>query len=457
MLIVMSSENRDGKPTCVSLFAGAGGLDLGLESAGFESVFVNELEETFHRTLVVNKALGNLTPKDALEYLEKELQLRCWKNLSATEIVAIKKRVLTDSRKPFLSNAYLHQGDVRELKGSFILDKSGLTVGELDLLAGGPPCQPFSRAGKRETVGIADGRLFLEMTRLTTELKPRFVMFENVKGLAQSKTEVENYTCDDCNKKGVLPLLMRDNENPKSCLCGSKNISTWTSQNRGGSLEMIEEEFLRIGYSVKWQLLNAVNYGAPQLRERIILIASRDSEEFDFPIATHGKNPEQVLELFNPNELKPWETMISALKEEKNWKKLNKNSVLWVKNVVRPHDEPVTWNIDRPSPTIGAHQAAKLAMAPNGVPEEQLVRQQWHVLGKRQGDTPQVDVEHTMLTDVELQLLQTFPKYWFVVGTRMERAFQIGNAVPVVLAGAVGMQLLRTKEQKGSKVANTAH
>jgi DNA (cytosine-5)-methyltransferase 1 len=220
---------------------------------------------------------------------------------------------------------------------------------------------------------------------------------------------------------------------------------------------MIEEEFLRIGYSVKWQLLNAVNYGAPQLRERIILIASRDSEEFDFPIATHGKNPEQVLELFNPNELKPWETMISALKEEKNWKKLNKNSVLWVKNVVRPHDEAVTWSIDRPSPTIGAHQAAKLAMAPNGVPEEQLVRQQWHVLGKRQGDTPQVDVEHTMLTDVELQLLQTFPKYWFVVGTRMERAFQIGNAVPVALAGAVGMQILKSIKQKGSKVANAAY
>jgi DNA (cytosine-5)-methyltransferase 1 len=96
-------------------------------------------------------------------------------------------------------------------------------------------------------------------------------------------------------------------------------------------------------------------------------------------------------------------------------------------------------------------------MAPNGVPEEQLVRQQWHVLGKRQGDTPQVEVEHTMLTDVELQLLQTFPKYWFVVGTRMERAFQIGNAVPVALAGAVGMQILKSIEQKGSKVANAAY
>jgi DNA (cytosine-5)-methyltransferase 1 len=67
MLIVMSRQNRDGKPTCVSLFAGAGGLDLGLEGAGFESVFVNELEETFHRTLVVNKALGSLKPVDSMD------------------------------------------------------------------------------------------------------------------------------------------------------------------------------------------------------------------------------------------------------------------------------------------------------------------------------------------------------------------------------------------------------
>lgn len=456
MLKLVNVENTHNKPTCVSLFAGAGGLDLGLEMAGFESVFVNELEETFHRTLVVNKELGAMSKNEAVAYLERELQRRCWKNLSSTEIAEIKKRVLSENRGRYLANAYLHQGDVRELKGSYILEKSGLKVGELDLLAGGPPCQPFSRAGKRETVGIADGRLFLEMTRLAAELKPRFVMFENVKGLAQSKTEVENYACEKCQRKAVLPLLMRDNKNPKKCLCGSKKISTWISHNRGGSLEMIEEEFLRIGYSVKWQLLNAVNYGAPQMRERIILVASRDSENFEFPAATHGKSPEQVLELFNPHELKSWETMKNALKEEKNWKKLSNESVLWVKNVVRPHDEPVTWTIDRPSPTIGAHQAAKLAIAPYGVPEEQLKRQQWHVLGKRQGDSPQVEVDHKMLTDVELQLLQTFPRYWLVVGTRMERAFQIGNAVPVALAAAVGKQLMHTIKKKDSKIENTA-
>jgi len=118
-------------------------------------------------------------------------------------------------------------------------------------------------------------------------------------------------------------------------------------------------------------------------------------------------------------------------------------AVLWVKNVVRPHDEPVTWTLRRAAPTIGAHQAAKLAIAPKGVPEAQLRRQQWHVLGKRQGDTPPVPVVHEYLSDEELLRLQTFPENWYLFGTRMQRAFQIGNAVPPMLAQAVGEEILR--------------
>jgi DNA (cytosine-5)-methyltransferase 1 len=116
----------------------------------------------------------------------------------------------------------------------------------------------------------------------------------------------------------------------------------------------------------------------------------------------------------------------------------DRQAVLWVKNVVRPHDEPVTWTLHRPAPTIGAHQAAKLAIAPFGVPEAQLSRQQWHVLGRRQGDSPPVPVEHAYLSDEELLVFQGFPRSWYLHGTRMQRAFQIGNAVPPLLARAVG-------------------
>jgi DNA (cytosine-5)-methyltransferase 1 len=133
-----------------------------------------------------------------------------------------------------------------------------------------------------------------------------------------------------------------------------------------------------------------------------------------------------------------------------------KRAVLWVKNVVRPHAEAVTWSLDRPSPTVGAHQAAKLALAPEGVPEEQLARQQWHTKGRRQRDLPPVDVEHNMLSDEELLLLQTFPRSWYLSGTRMQRAFQIGNAVPPQLACALGKALLGVNRHTHSEIFENA-
>jgi DNA (cytosine-5)-methyltransferase 1 len=89
-----------------------------------------------------------------------------------------------------------------------------------------------------------------------------------------------------------------------------------------------------------------------------------------------------------------------------------------------------------------------------GVPAEQLARQQWHVLGKRQGDTAPVFVEHEYLTDEELLRLQTFPLSWYLHGTRMQRAFQIGNAVPPVLARAVGGAVYSAAMGSGTFVEN---
>ena len=147
-----------------------------------------------------------------------------------------------------------------------------------------------------------------------------------------------------------------------------------------------------------------------------------------------------------------WEALFSSSNPDHYWPLDPNVAVLWVKNVVRPHDEPVTWTLLRPSPTIGAHQSAKLAIAPFGVPPEQLARQQWHLLGRRQGDTQPVPVVHTYLSDTDLLVLQTFPSFWFVAGTRMERAFQIGNAVPPLLAEKVGSALLNI--QKSTEATN---
>ncbi len=334
------------------------------------------------------------------------------------------------------------------------------SVGELTLVAGGPPCQPFSRAGKRETLEIADGRLFAEFVRIVADTRPRWFLFENVKGLAQSKTTVPFYHCKVCKTDTLVPFDSRKSaldgsiKSFKCSKCGNGGTEIATRETRGGSLEIILAEFEAIGYRCHHKILNSSHFGVPQSRERLFIVGSRDNEPFTFPSPTHFDPMERQNKDHRKNQLSllPEEpTLMPRLTVEdvlwqnghRQFGKLDyEKAVLWVKNVVRPHDEPVCWSLNRPSPTIGAHQAAKLAIAPDGVPAEALLRQQWHTLGRRQSDLPPVYVKHAMLSDEELSLLQTFPASWFLYGTRMERAFQIGNAVPPTLAMHVGRAIL---------------
>jgi DNA (cytosine-5)-methyltransferase 1 len=236
---------------------------------------------------------------------------------------------------------------------------------------------------------------------------------------------------------------------------------------RGGSLDIILNEFRRIGYQCHHMLLNAADFGVPQSRERLFIVGSRDGEAFEWPAPTH-RSQKQLTQLdSDPNQgqmdllsqahdhfpLKPWATVRDTLWKNGHpeFKQLDPTkAVIWVKNVVRPHDEPVYWTLDRPAPTVGAHQAAKLCIAPEGVPAEQLARQQWHTRGHRQKDLPPVHFKHAYLSDIELLALQTFPVGWYLYGTRMERAFQIGNAVPPKLAQAVGRALLKACKNNGT-------
>ncbi len=121
----------------VELFSGAGGLALGIARAGFEHLAVVELDQSAYNTMKENKS----------------------------------------RRVPFMSNWPIYREDVREFD-------YGLVNGEVDLLAGGVPCQPFSIGGKHK--GHEDARnMFPEMARAIRILKPRAVIVENVRGLAR--------------------------------------------------------------------------------------------------------------------------------------------------------------------------------------------------------------------------------------------------------------------------------
>lgn len=459
-------------PKLISLFTGAGGLDLGLEDAGFETVAANEIEPPACETLRANKVRQHLQKRQFDTWFDQQVQQRCYANADPSEIERQRIRLRSNPFKTsYLSHAEILEGDIRAISTEMFLTAAKVKIGELDLIAGGPPCQPFSRAGKRQTVECETGRLFLEFVRLVNDARPRWFLFENVKGLVISKTEVLDIKCAACRKTHPASFAKRQevvaspNDAAVCPVCGSTEAEFVWRLDRGGSLEIILNEFESIGYQCKWKVLNAADFGAPQMRERLFIVGSRDNESFEWPNPTHANsvNEEDSRQplLFGHNGLglPPWRTMYEALWDRGHFRygPLDRSTaVLWVKNVVRPHDEPVTWVLDRPSPTIGAHQGAKLALAPYGVPEDQLKRQQWHVLGRRQRDLPAVFVEHEYLSDEELLNLQTFPLGWYLYGTRMQRAFQIGNAVPPVLARAMGQALFNACSRKTIKPSRNA-
>lgn len=143
------------RPTVVSLFSGGGGLDLGLELAGFETRAAVEWEAHACRTLRENAAGETLLPTGA-RYLE------------ACEVL---------------------ERSVRDVTGDELLAAARLAPGEAALLAGGPPCVTFSVAGKREGLQAETGRLFEDYVRLLRDVQPAGLIFENVKGLINAVDE----------------------------------------------------------------------------------------------------------------------------------------------------------------------------------------------------------------------------------------------------------------------------
>lgn len=187
------NDNRD----VISLFSGAMGLDIGLGKAGLHVVIGQDFEPACVETMKANghNVLG---------------------------------------------------GDIREIDPQVLLDMTGLKVGEPFLICGGPPCQPFSTAGKRLGINDPRGSLFMDFIRMIDYIKPRFFVMENVKGIMSAPLK-------------HVPTAERDDTDP--------------DQKLGTVLDVILSEFNKLGYKTVYGVLDAVNYGVPQFRERFVLIS----------------------------------------------------------------------------------------------------------------------------------------------------------------------------------------
>lgn len=149
----------------------------------------------------------------------------------------------------------LLEGDIHGISSRRILRKASLRAGEADVLVAGPPCQPFSKAGywaNGDSGRLADERAdtLLAFLRVLRDTRPRTFLLENVRGLAYRL------------KRDGLDLLLR-------------------------GVDEINRD-LKTNYRVQWFAVDAADYGVPQHRERILLIASRDGAPFSFPSPTHS-------------------------------------------------------------------------------------------------------------------------------------------------------------------------
>lgn len=333
--------------TAIELFAGAGGLALGLEEAGFHSKGLVEIDKYACQTLRKNRPAWNVIENDIIQVAEQGIR-------------------------------------------NFV----NIPIGELDLLSGGYPCQAFSYAGKKMGLADARGTMFYYYAQILKQLLPKMFLAENVKG-----------------------LLNHDN---------------------GRTLALMLKVFSDIGYTVKWQVLRALDYDVAQKRERIMLIGIRndlvDMYNFEFcfpkpfgnelvlkdilkdvPPSDGAKYPEskkKVLDLVPPGGY--WKDLPDDIARDYMGKSYYSGGGRT--GMARR----LSW--DEPSLTLTCSPAQK--------------------------QTERCHPDETRpFTIREYARIQSFPDSWEFDCSTANAYKQIGNAVPINMAKAVGLSIVNVLNQ----------
>ena len=309
--------------------------------------------------------------------------------------------------------------DIGELTAEML--ESVLEGQEIDLVVGGPPCQSYSTLGKRRLDKRAN--LFMEYKRILGILKPRAFVYENVTGLL--------------------------------------------SMDRGRLFKQVQDEFEELGYALKYAVLDAVDFGVPQRRARVILVGFRGENHFSYPEPTHGDG------------LRPYVTLKDALGDLPSLKSGEAREYY----ETAPYNEflrfvrtgssqsagsgPLT---EHRSPKNGEHlirimEALKDGQSKNDLPEDIRPKSGYgNTYAKLWWDRPSTTITRNFacpsssrcihprdsraMSIREGARLQSFPDDYKFYGSDGMKRLEIGNAVPPLLSMAIAEQMLKSLDSQ---------
>ncbi len=398
----MSGRERYNSPlTCIDLFSGAGGLSCGLEMAGFRVLLASDYEPVFGETYRLNHP--------DVQFVDT---------------------------------------DIRNLSGKKLLSLIGLKRGQLDLLAGGPPCQGFSINAPVRSTGDKRNHLFKEFLRIASDLYPRTILIENVTGIV--------------------------------------------SLAEGEVVKTVYKALNDLGYQVCHKILFAAHYGVPQMRYRTIFLATRLKSGIVFPapeynasgVANFTGGKElcfRILPLFQ-NKLKPFTSAWDALSDlpsitaggadhpsrydkppASEYQRLMRKQSRELHNHSCNRITPINLERLKHIPQGGSWRDIPFELLPSGL---KRARRSDHT--KRYGRIHPNELCSTILTKCdphwgsffhpyqdrvlsvrEAARIQSFPDRYIFRGSRTEQYTQVGNAVPPLLARALGRSVIDILNEGG--------
>ncbi len=334
--------------------------------------------------------------------------------------------VAANENSPKIAKAYLLNYPnvdmfIQDIKNFGIKNIKDELVNNIDIVIGGPPCQAYSTLGKR-LMSDPRAKLFQEYYRVLKEFNPKFFVFENVKGIM--------------------------------------------SIDKGKLLETIISLFNSLGYRVQYKLLNAADYGVPQIRERVIIVGSKVKKEFKYPKPTHYDSTKMLDS--QDHTLKPYLTLADAISDLP----LIESNEESFKYATKPqNDFQKIMRIDAPQ-KLSDHNSpnnnSKLVQIMKLLPEGGTVKDLPKWIRPKSGfantysrlwyDRPSTTITRNLstpsssrcihpkaprpLTTREGARIQCFPDSYKFYGTRSDRNLQIGNAVPTFLSNVLANAIL---------------